>query len=66
MWIENIKQAPKLLSVQLATAAIALGSIPPDVQGAMLDAVGVPESRVPAVLGLLMLLARLLGQKSVR
>ena len=66
MWIENIKQAPRLLSVQLSAAAIALGSIPPEVQSAMLDAVGVPQSRVPAVLGALMLLVRLIAQPGAR
>ena len=66
MWIENIKQAPRMLSVQLATAAVALGSIPPEVQASMLDAVGVPASRVPAILGILMLLARLVAQPRAR
>ena len=66
MWIDNIKDAPKMMTVQLSAAAIALGSIPPEAQAAMLDAVGVPASRVPAILGALMLFVRLLGQKSVR
>ena len=66
MWIENIKQAPKLLSVQIAAVSVALGSIPPDVQASMLDAVGVPASRVPAILGILMLLARLVAQPHAR
>ena len=66
MWIENIKQAPKLLSVQLAAVSVALGSIPPEVQASMLDAVGVPASRVPAILGILMLLARLVAQPRAR
>ena len=61
-WIENWRDAPKMLSVQISTAAIALGSIPPEVQAVMLDAVGVPASRVPAILGALMLLARLVSQ----
>ena len=66
MWIENIKQAPKLLSVQIAAVSVALGSIPPEVQASMLDAVGVPASRVPAILGILMLLARLVAQPHAR
>ena len=66
MWIENIKQAPKLLSVQIAAVSVALGSIPPEVQASMLDAVGVPASRVPAILGILMLLARLVAQPRAR
>ena len=66
MWIENIKQAPRMLSVQLATAAVALGSIPPDVQATVLNAVGVPSSRVPAILGILMLFVRLISQPSIK
>lgn len=62
VWIENIKKAPRMLSVQVSAAAIALGSIPPEVQATVLDAVGVPANRVPAVLGILMLLARLVAQ----
>ena len=60
--IENFSRAWRLFTVQLSAGAIVLGSIPADVQGAMLDAVGVPSSRVPAVLGVLMLVARLVSQ----
>ena len=64
--IENLSRAWRLLSVQIASGAIVLGSIPADVQTAMLDAVGVPQSRVPAVLGALMLVARLVSQPKAR
>ena len=64
--IENISRAWRLFTVQLASGAIVLGSIPPEVQASMLDAVGVPASRVPAVLGALMLVARLVSQPKAK
>ena len=54
-----------MLTVQLATAAIGFGLLPPETQAAMLDAVGVPANRISAVLGVLVLLARVLAQPKV-
>lgn len=64
--VENLSRAWRLFSVQLSAGAIVLGSIPADVQTAMLDAVGVPQSRVPAILGALMLVARLVSQPKAK
>ena len=54
-----------MASARVAFAAIGFGLLPPDTQAAMLDAVGVPASRITAVLGFLMLLGRLVAQPSV-
>lgn len=43
--------------------AVAFGSLTPDLQSALLDAVGVPANRVPALLGAVFIAARLLRQK---
>ena len=50
-------------SFWVAGAAVGFGSLPSDLQGAMLEAVNVPASRVPAVLGVVFIAARLLRQK---
>lgn len=42
------------------------GALPTDTQAAILDFVGLPPSRLPAVLGLLMIVGRLLAQPKVR
>ena len=54
-----------MLTVQLATLGIAFGILPPETQAAMLDAVGVPASRVTAVLGVLVLIGRIVAQPKV-
>lgn len=64
--IQNIRQAPRLWSVQVAALLVAWGSLPADVQAAIVGLVGVPPERVPAVLGLLVILARLVQQPAVQ
>ena len=60
--IPNIRSAWRMATVQLATLGIGFGLLPPDTQAALLDAVGVPAGRVTAVLGVLVLLARVVAQ----
>jgi hypothetical protein len=55
-----------MLSVQIATLALAWGLLPPDQHAAMLALIGIGPERVPAVLGLLFLLGRLIDQPKTR
>lgn len=63
--VSNWKRAHKMATVWAGTIALAWGSLPPETQSAMLSAVGVPENRVPAILGLLVIVARLVDQQRV-
>lgn len=63
--IPNWRKAWRMASVQIAVLAVAWGSLPPDAQAAMLQAVGVPAERIPAVLGALFLVLRLIDQPKV-
>ena len=60
--VPNWRRAWRMLSVQLAALAVVFGSLPADAQASVLDLVGVPASRVPAVLGLLFMVGRLISQ----
>lgn len=64
--IPNWRRAWRMASVQVAAAAVAWGALAPDVQASILSAVGVPAERVPAILGLLLLVARLIDQPKTR
>jgi hypothetical protein len=66
MLIQQWRRAWRLLSVQVAGAAVLFGALPAETQAAVLDMVGLPPSRLPAVLGLLMIVGRLLAQPGVR
>lgn len=60
--IPDWRRAWRFLSVQIAAAGVIFGSLPTDTQAAMLDAAGLPASRLPAILGLLVLVGRLVSQ----
>ena len=64
--IPHWRRAWRMASVQLAALAVGWGLLPPDTQAAMLAAIGVPAERVPAVLGAIFLLLRLVDQPKVR
>ena len=64
--IPNWRRAWRMLSVQVAAVAVAWGTLPPDTQAAILQAVGIGPERVPAVLGALFLLGRLIDQPKTR
>jgi hypothetical protein len=64
--IPNWRKAWRMLSVQLAAVAVAWGMMPTDAQASMLAAIGIPGERVPALLGLLFLVSRLVDQPKVR
>jgi hypothetical protein len=57
------KGAYKWLSVQAALLAVVWGGLPPDVQASILAMLwDMPAERVPAILGVLMLVSRLINQ----
>ena len=64
-FIDNWRQAWRMLSVQLAAAAILFGVLPPDQQAALLGVLGLQPEHVPAALGALFILARLIGQPAI-
>ena len=63
--IPNWRSAWRMATVQLASCGIAFGLLPPEMQSAILEAAGVPASRVTAVLGVLVLLGRIVAQPAV-
>lgn len=64
--IDNWKKAWRMATVQIAAGAVAFGSLPPEVQSAMLGAIGLPASAAPAVLGVLLIIARVVDQPKTR
>ena len=64
--IPNWRRAWRMASVQIAGASVLFGSLPEAAQSQVLDLVGVPASRVPAVLGLLMIAGRVISQPKAR
>ena len=57
--IPDLKQAWGYASVWVASLVIAWGMVPSDWQLAVLSAIGVPEHRQGALIGVLFLIARL-------
>lgn len=62
MLIENWRSAWRYITVQLGAIMLAWGLLPADQQAAILAAIGLPAERVPAVLGLMVLVGRLVNQ----
>lgn len=60
--IDNWRRAWRMWSVQAAALMVAWGTLPVDMQAAIVAAVGVPPERVPAILGALVILGRLVQQ----
>ena len=65
MLIDNIRNAWKLATVWVGIVAIAFGSLPAESQAALLALVYVPEERLPALIGLVVLVARVIKQSGV-
>ena len=63
--IDNINNAYKLFTIWVGSLATAFGLLPADQQTALLDFLHLPPSRVPAVIGLAFIAARLIKQPSV-
>lgn len=62
-FIDDAKNAWRLFSVQLGALAVAFGSLPADTQNSLLQMANVPQERVPAIIGALFIVARLVSQK---
>lgn len=63
--IPEWKTAWRMLSVRVAALLVVWGLLPPEQQTAILDLLGLPASRVPAVMGLLVIAARLVQQPAI-
>lgn len=63
--IPNWRRAWRMATVRIAMLAVGWGLLPPESQAAMLDAIGVPAERIPAVLGAIFLVFRLIDQPKV-
>lgn len=64
--IENWRQSWRMLSVQVAAVAVAWSAMPADAQAAVLAVLGVGPERIPGILGLLVIAARLIDQPKTR
>lgn len=62
--IDDWRRAWRYLSVQIAGLAVVWGALPPDQQAALLGLFGIGPERVPLVIGLAVIVARLLNQTS--
>lgn len=62
---ENLRRAPRMLSMWVGTGAVLFGMLPPDQQLAILAKLGIGPLDAPFYLGVLFMLARLFPQKSV-
>lgn len=63
--IPEARRAWRLLSVQIAGLAVIFGALPVDQQSAILSMLGIGPERIPAVLGLAVIVARLVQQPAV-
>lgn len=62
--VNEWKSAHKMLSMWVATLAVAFGAMPPDMQAAVLEALHVPQNRIAAVIGGLFMVGRMVNQGS--
>ena len=62
--IPEARRAWRMLSVQVAGAAVLFGVLPVDQQAAILSLVGIGPERIPALLGLAVIAARLIQQQN--
>ena len=64
--IPNVRRAWRMASIQVAAVAVIFGSLPPDQQSAILSWIGLAPERIPAVLGVLFIVTRLVNQPKVQ
>jgi len=64
--IPNAGRAWRMLSVQIATVAVVYSALPADQQAAVLALLGIGPERIPGVIGLGVILARLIDQPKTR
>jgi len=63
--ITNWRSAWRMLSVQVAAMAVIFGALPVDQQSSILTLIGLAPERIPAVMGIAVIVARVVGQSSV-
>ena len=63
--IPNASRAWRMWSMRVAALAVVFGSLPPDQQAAILSWLGIAPERIPAVLGALFMVTRLVKQPKV-
>lgn len=64
--IPEWRRAWRMLTVQIGALAVVWVALPSDTQAHLLRVVGLSEEQLPAVLGVLVILARLISQPKVR
>lgn len=64
--IPNARAAWRMLSVRVAAAAVAFGALDPVSQAGILSMLHIPAERLPAALGLAVILVRLIDQPKTR
>ena len=64
--IPQWRRAWRMASVQLADVIAAWSVLPPDAQAAAVGLIGVPPDKVPAILAVLLIVARLIDQPKAR
>jgi hypothetical protein len=64
--IKEWRRAWRFLSVQTAAIAVILGSLPVETQAAVMGIFGVGPERMPAALGIVLIVARLIDQAKAR
>ena len=64
-FIPNASAAWRMLSVRVAAAAVAFGALDPVSQASILNMLHIPAERLPALIGLGVILARLVGQPAL-
>lgn len=64
--IPQWRRAWRMASVQIAAVIAAWAVLPPDAQAAAVALVGVPPDKVPGILAVLLIVARLIDQPKAR
>ena len=64
--IPNVGKAWRMLSVQIASVAVIYGALPADQQAAILGLLGIGPERIPGLIGLAIIVARLVDQPKTR
>ena len=64
--IPNARAAWRMLSVRVAAFAVAFGALDPISQAGILSMLHIPAGRVTAVMGLMVIVARLIDQPKMR
>ena len=64
--IPEAARAWRLASVQIAALAVIYGALPVDQQASILALLGVGPERIPAIMGIGVIIARLVSQPALR